>query len=133
MRLSFVTLYVRDIKKMTDFYAKAFSLKTRFVHDSGLYAEMETGNTVLAFAQTKLAETIVSGGYIESSPEHKPANFQLGFEPADVKESVKAALAAGASLVSPYEIKPWGWQAAMLRDPEGNLVELARKLPSAGN
>lgn len=127
MKFSFVTFYVRDIKKITMFYENAFGLKTRFVHESGLYAEMETGATVLSFSQTELARTIVPQGYMESSLSGKPANMQIGFEPADVKAALKNALACGATLVADYEVKPWGWESAMIRDIEGNLVELAKK------
>ncbi|MFA6584447.1 MAG: VOC family protein [Elusimicrobiaceae bacterium] len=128
MKFSFVTIYVEDIGKAVAFYKQAFSLRTRFVHESGLYVEMETGSTVLSFSQTKLAETIVPGGYAKASLTARPANMQLGFEPDDVKAALERALDAGAVLAAPYEVKPWGWESALIRDPEGNLIELAKKL-----
>lgn len=127
MKFSYVTIYVQDIKKMVDFYKKAFGLKTRFVHKSGTYVEMETGSTMLSFSQTELAETIVSTGYVKSSLKNKPANIQIAFEPANVKTALKRALKYGAKLVTDYEVKPWGWESAMIRDSEGNLIELAKK------
>ncbi len=128
MKFSFVTFYVRDIKRMTAFYEAVFGLKRRFIHESGLYVEMETGSTVLSFAQMELARTIVPQGYVESSLESKPANVQIGLEPVNVKAALRDAIACGAVLVSDYEVKPWGWESAMIRDIEGNLVELARRV-----
>jgi catechol 2,3-dioxygenase-like lactoylglutathione lyase family enzyme len=50
MRLGFVTLYVPDMAATVEFNEHAFGLSRRFVHESGRYAEMETGATALAFA-----------------------------------------------------------------------------------
>lgn len=127
MKFSYVTIYVKDIKAVAGFYEKAFGLKTRFVHESGLYAEMETGATMLAFAQAELAKTLVPGGYTEASLSQKPANVQIAFEPENVKLALERALVSGAVLAAPYEVKPWGWESVSVRDIEGNLVELARE------
>jgi lactoylglutathione lyase len=127
MKFSFVTFYVRDLKKITGFYQKAFGLQTQLVHESGLYVEMKTGETVLAFSQTELAQSIVKQPYRASSLKQKPVNFQIAFEPQDIQTALAVALQCGGVLVSDYEVKPWGWESALLRDPEGNLIELARK------
>ena len=49
MKLGYVIVYVADVAATVAFYERAFSLKRRFVHESGQYAEMETGATALAF------------------------------------------------------------------------------------
>jgi len=128
MKFSFMTIYVHDIVKIIKFYESVFELKVKFIHESGLYAEMETGDTVLSFSQTELAESIIPKGYIKSSLENRPPNMQIGFESGDVKKTLKKALEHGATLESDYEIKTWGWESAMIRDIEGNLVELAKKV-----
>lgn len=127
MKFSYCTIYVRDIKKMISFYEKAFSIETKFIHESGAYAEMETGSTILSFAQTELAESIIPTGYVKPSLKRKPANIQIAFEPHDVKVALKQAMELGAVMIADYEIKPWGWESAIIRDIEGNIVELARK------
>ncbi len=50
MKFSYTILYVKDVAQSAAFYEKAFGLKQRFMHESGQYAEMETGGTSLAFA-----------------------------------------------------------------------------------
>lgn len=127
MKFSYVTIYVQDLKKMVKFYKQAFKLKERLVHESGLYVELQTGATMLSFSQTKLANTIVRTGYVKASLKRKPANIQIAFEPDNVKTALAHAVKLGARKVAAYEVKPWGWESAVIRDPEGNLVELAKK------
>ena len=50
MKLGYTSIYVADVLATIDFYERAFGLKRRFVHESNLYAELNTGETVLAFA-----------------------------------------------------------------------------------
>ena len=57
MQLGYTLVYVADVAATVDFYERAFGLARRFVHDSGSYAEMETGATALAFAAETLAGT----------------------------------------------------------------------------
>jgi lactoylglutathione lyase len=130
MKLSYMTIFVENLKGIIEFYKSAFGLKLKFVHESGHYAEMDTGTTTLSFSQTELAESLAPCGYLKSSLEQKPANVLIAFEPEDVKEALKIALSKGATLVADVELKPWGWISAMIRDPEGNLVELAKEMPA---
>jgi lactoylglutathione lyase len=128
MKLSFVIIYVEDLNTMLGFYRDIFDLKVKLIHESGLYAELDTGSTTFGLSQTQLAESLVSRGYTKASLKSKPANIQISFEPADIKETIKMALDRGAVLVADAEVKPWGWESAMIRDPEGNLIELAREV-----
>ena len=57
MKLGYTIIYVADVLATVAFYEKAFGLARRFVHESNLYAEMETGSTALAFAGEAFAET----------------------------------------------------------------------------
>jgi lactoylglutathione lyase len=45
MKLGYSSVYVADVLATVAFYEKAFGLARRFVHESNLYAEMETGST----------------------------------------------------------------------------------------
>ncbi|WP_348646925.1 VOC family protein [Ensifer sp. ENS02] len=56
VRFGYTILYVPDVPATVSFYEAAFGLKRRFVHESSLYAEMETGVTALAFASETMAE-----------------------------------------------------------------------------
>lgn len=128
MKMGYVTLYVEDIPAIIAFYEKVLDLKLRFIHESGDYAEMATGETVLAFSHHKLAETLVPQGYQKANLHSDPIGMQLGFEVEDVQEIYEKALAHGAKSIAPPEVKPWGFESAMVQDCSGHLVELARQL-----
>lgn len=128
MKLSYVTLCVENLDKMLAFYQAAFALPVKFVHESGQYAEMDTGTTVLAFSQSVLAESLIACGYEKADLTRKPANILIGIDSDNVPETLDAAIRSGATLVADAELKPWGWLSAMVRDPEGNLIEIARQM-----
>ena len=54
MQLGYVILYVPDVTAAVSFYEAAFGLSPRFIHESGQYAEMETGATALAFRRGRV-------------------------------------------------------------------------------
>jgi len=56
MKLGYTIIYVADVLATVEFYESAFGLTRRFIHESNLYAELETGSTVLAFAGNEAAE-----------------------------------------------------------------------------
>ena len=54
MKLNYIIIYVADAVKAAEFYEKAFGLKTKFIHESNMYAKMESGETTLAFANNEM-------------------------------------------------------------------------------
>src|SRR3954462_12799808 len=120
MRFGYTILYVGDVAASVDFYERAFGLERRLLHDSGEYAEMETGATALAFASHGLAAQNVPGLH------HGTGNgFEVCLVTEDVNGGFARAVDAGATAVSEPATKPWGQEVAYLRDPDGVLVELA--------
>jgi len=128
MKLSYVILYVQDIKTSIMFYQKAFGLKHQFIHESGDYAEMDTGVTTLAFCSHSLAKNLVDREYHHASLQGLSLGSQITLEPDDVKRAYEKAIEAGAKPVSEPKVKPWGFEVAILQDVDGHIVELARKL-----
>ena len=120
MRFGYTILYVADVAASVDFYERAFGLERRFVHESGEYAELETGATALAFASRGLAA--------QNVPDLAPASgnaFEVCLVSEDVSAGFERAVGAGAAPVSDPVTKPWGQDVAYVRDPDGVLVELA--------
>ena len=111
MKLSYVNLYVSDVRQSIAFYERAFGLTLRFLHESGHYAEMETGKTTLAFCQHELAQDLHPGFYEKSTAYKAPLGAQISFEPEDVKAAYNEAVAAGAFPYSKPERMPWGCPA----------------------
>jgi lactoylglutathione lyase len=124
MKFAYTILYVPDVSRSLDFYESAFGLKRRFLHESGLYGELETGGTTLSFAAEPLAQSNLPGGFEPASLTRRPAASEVGFATADVPAAFQRALTAGAVQVAAPNTKPWGQVVAYVRDPDGHLIEL---------
>ena len=55
MKLGYTIVYVPDVAQSLKFFEQAFGLPTRFLHESGTYGELETGETTLAFSLFRFA------------------------------------------------------------------------------
>jgi lactoylglutathione lyase len=124
MKLGYVILYVKDVVASVLFYEEAFGLKRRFIHDAGLYAEMETGATTLSFAAIGLAKSNLPCEFQENSLSNSPAGFEVALTTDDVAAAYRQALLAGATGVAAPLAKPWGQIVSFVRDRDGILVEL---------
>jgi lactoylglutathione lyase len=126
MRFGYTILYVRDVGASVEFYESAFGLERRLVHQSGQYAEMETGATALAFAAHGLAAANLPEEALGPTPAPTPPpTFQVCLVTNDVESAYARAIDAGASGVTEPQTKPWGQHVAYVRDPDGTLIELA--------
>lgn len=131
MRFGYTILYVADVGASLDFYERALGQRRRFVHESGDYAELETGATALAFASHELASANLPGVFGPGEPRRMAPSFEVCFVTDDVQAAFDVAIEAGAAAVTPPHTKPWGQDVAYIRDPDGNLVELASPVTSA--
>ncbi len=123
MKLGYAIIYVQDVPATVTFYEKAFGLTRRFIHESNLYAEMETGATVLAFAGEPMAAA--NGlSILPNRTSTPPAGFEIALVSDDPAAAFSKAIAAGASAVKEPERKPWGQVVGYVRDLNGCLVEL---------
>lgn len=124
MKLGYTIIYVKDVPNTVAFFEAAFGLACRFMHESKLYAEMETGDTALAFAADEAAE--MNGLAITPNrPSTLPAGWEVCFVTEDVQAAYDRAIAHGAKPVAPPEAKPWGQIVSYLRDLNGCIVEIA--------
>jgi lactoylglutathione lyase len=122
VKLGYVILYVPDVRAAVDFYATAFELKIRFVHQSGNYAEMETGNTALGFANEKFAPTY--GLFTPNRLGKQASGAEIVLTTDDVDRSFELAVKHGAVVMLVPVRKPWGQIVSYVRDLNGFLVEI---------
>ena len=125
MRFGYTILYVEDVSRSLGFYERALGVERRFLHESGDFGELETGATALAFATHELAASNLPGVYDGATGDGGCAPFEVCFVTEDVAAAFGRAVAAGAEAVSEPQTKPWGQDVAYVRDPDGNLIELA--------
>jgi lactoylglutathione lyase len=125
MRFGYTILYVNDVCSSVAFYERAFGLERRFLHESGQYAELETGPTALAFASHELAAENLPSAVRRPDAGDGPPAFEVCFVTDDVESAYARAVSEGAEPVTAPRTKPWGQHMAYVRDPDAMLIELA--------
>jgi uncharacterized glyoxalase superfamily protein PhnB len=124
IQFAYTILYVKDIFASLDFYEKAFGFKRKFIAPDNDYGELDTGNTVLSFANLSLAKTNIPEGFIESNNSNRPFAIEIAFTTDDVDQTFNTAIQLGAVPVAKPEIKPWGQTVSYVRDMDGFLIEI---------
>lgn len=121
MKFRYAILYVSDVRETVAFYEAAFGLACGFVHDSGDYAELVTGETKLAIADREMIRSL---GKSPAAPVADAPTFELAFEVEDVAASYDRAVKAGAAPVQAPKDEVWGQVTSYVRDRDGFLIEL---------
>lgn len=129
MKFGYTIVYVSSVAEALAFYARAFGFRTRFLHASGQYGELDTGDTTLAFAALEMGAAHFGDRYVPLRPDVPPPGIELAFVADDVQAAFDRAVAAGATPLCVPEDKPWGQVVAYVRAQEGTLIELCSPMP----
>ena len=124
MKFGYTIIYVPNVPDSLAFFERAFGFSRRFLHESGDYGELDTGETTLAFASHELGTMNFPSGYVAANSSAKPVGIEMAFVTSTVPKDHAAALSAGATEVKAPESKPWGQVVSYVRCPDGTLVEL---------
>lgn len=124
MKLGYTIIYVPDVDASLQFYTQAFGLARRFLHESGMYGELETGETTLAFAAHGMGDLNFPGGHVAAHTSDKPLGIEIALVTQDVAAAHAQAVAAGATELAAPLARPWGQVVSYVRCPDGSLVEL---------
>lgn len=124
MKLGYTILYVPDVAASLAFFERAFGLERKFLHESGTYGELDTGETTLSFAAHSLGDGNFPGGHVEAHASQKPLGMEIALVTSDVASAHKKAIASGARELSAPNVKPWGQTVSYVRAPDGCLIEL---------
>lgn len=124
MKFGYTIVYVPSVEASLAFFEEAFGFTRRFLHESGTYGELETGETTLAFAAHELGEMNFPTGHVAAHSSERPLGIELAFVTNDVGSAHAKAIAAGARQLSAPVAKPWGQVVSYVRCPDGTLVEL---------
>ena len=124
MKFGYTIIYVPDVEASLNFFETTFGFSRRFLHESGMYGELNTGETTLAFAAHELGEMNFPAGHVSAHASPKPLGIEIAFVTDDVPSAHATAVAAGAMELSPPKHKPWGQVVSYVRCPDGTLVEL---------
>ena len=123
MHFGYTIVYVSDVRKTISFYESAFGCALRFNADDWDYAELDTGDTTLAFAAEHMAD-VVGITITPNRADATASGIELAFVAEDVAGSYETAVKAGATEVSAPHQTPWGQTVSYVRDLNGVLVEI---------
>lgn len=129
MKFGYTMLYVQNVSTSVDFYEEAFGLKRRHIHEAGLYAEMETGGTTIAFVAYELARANLPGGFRKNRARETPGGFAVTLVTQNVEGAYHRAVESGASSIAPPIEKAWGQVCAYVRDLDGITVQICTPMP----
>lgn len=124
MQFGYTIIYVSNVAQSLSFFEQAFGLERKFLHESGTYGELATGQTSLAFAAHELGDMNFSGGHVAVDRSAQPLGFEIALVTEQVDQAHARALAAGATELAAPAQKPWGQTVSYVRCPDGVLVEL---------
>lgn len=126
-----VILAVADVTRARDFYERAFAWPRNPLVDYANYVEYlppDGGAVGLyrreGFAGEVGAEPVELGG-------ERIASSYLYLRVDDVESTVAALGDAGARPLSPLAERAWGERAAWFADPDGNVLAVAQRVPTA--
>ena len=124
MKFGYTIVYVPDVAASLAFFEQAFGLARGFLHESGTYGELASGETTLSSAAHELGEMNFPGGHIQAHASAQPLGMEIGLVTDDVHGAHTRALDHGATELSAPQRKPWGQVVSYVRCPDGTLVEL---------
>lgn len=129
MIFRYTIFYVDDVEATLSFFENAFGFELGFLHESGDYGELVTGETKLAFSSTQLMKQLDKN---PASPKSDAPTFEIAFETDDVAGALQRAIDAGATLIQGVRDEQWGQTTSYVADPNGYLIEIcsAVQLPS---
>lgn len=125
MIFGYTMIFVNDVEATLAFYEKAFDCKTRFMAESKLYGELDTGTTKLAFVSEKMADGLNINNH--NASQQSPG-FIIGFINDDVQKAYDHALKMGCTSLKTPEQTPWGQLVAHVKDLNGIIVEICTPL-----
>ncbi|MCX5465717.1 VOC family protein [Alcaligenes parafaecalis] len=124
MKFGYTIIYVPDVSQALDYFNRAFGLSTKMLHETGLYGELETGQTTLAFAAEMLAYMNYPKGHLSTHASDVPLAIEIALVCDDVPAAHAKALAEGGTELAPPQDKPWGQVVSYVQTPERVVVEL---------
>nr|WP_315431038.1 VOC family protein [uncultured Albidiferax sp.] len=130
MKLGYAIIYVPNVSASLAFFERAFGLKRKFLHESGTYSELDTGETTLSFAAHTLGDMNFPGRHVHADTSLQPLGFEIALVTENVPSAPAQAVNTGATALAAPPVKPWGQTVSYVRCPNRVLVELCT--PIAG-
>ena len=125
-------LYVNDYDRCLNFYRDILGLEVAMISQVDRYVELATGETKLTImCRGKIKEYFGSSTAVTFGKQDDAIALSFGVQ--NVDEACKYLESKKVEIVSaPWNFADWGVKLALVRDPEGNLVELVEAAEMVG-
>lgn len=123
-KFTYTRLYVDDYKTCLEFYRDILGLEITFISERDTYVELCNGDVKLTLLnRNKITEYFGSQTQVHFGQQNDA--IALSFEVQDVDQACEYLQQKRVEIVSPpWDFVDWGVKLALVRDPEGNLIEL---------
>jgi catechol 2,3-dioxygenase-like lactoylglutathione lyase family enzyme len=121
-RLEFATVvvYTDEVESTVEFYGRATGLEpSHFDRELG-FALLGVEQTI-AIASNAAGALMLASGYARARGE-RVRGAEIAFWAEDVAAAYDAAVAAGATPLTPPRVMPWGQTVAYVEAPEGTIL-----------
>lgn len=127
VRHALTILAVEDLARAAAFYDAAFGWPRAV--DVPVYVEYQLADGMRLGLYDRRGFGRNTGALPHPTPPGALAPTELYFYAEDVAAMDAALVAAGATSLGPRAARDWGDEAAYFRDPDGNVLVIARPLP----
>jgi len=118
MKFASVRVVTQDLERLVEFYQRLSGVEAARLADG--FAEMRFEGLTLALSAEHLIKLFNAGAATAAANR----SAILEFEVQDVDAVFERMNAFGANIVMPTTLMPWGNRSLLLRDSDGNLVNI---------
>ncbi|KHK55925.1 glyoxalase [Ralstonia sp. A12] len=118
MKFASVRVVTPDVDRLVMFYQKLSGIDAVRLADG--FAEVRFECATLAISSERLIKLFNVGAATAAANQ----SAILEFEVDDVDAVFERMNASGTNIVMPTTVMPWGNRSLLLRDPDGNLVNV---------
>ena len=129
MKLAYTIMYVEDVPVTVKQWATCLGFTVSYMHEDDIYAELETGETTLAFADIEFGRSHFDDPSAKSIFDRPVGRFEIGLFTKNVPECYQHAIDHGMTPIKPPVIQPWGQEVAWIADRNGILIKLSTPNP----
>jgi lactoylglutathione lyase len=131
MRIDHVRLLVVNFAECFRFYRDIIGLTVKWGNEEDAYASFsapgENVPNIALFRRQLMADALGIGALPSAAIVQDRSMLIIGVEDVDAEAARLQALGV-QFVIGPQDYPGWGMRSAYLRDPDGNLIELAGEL-----
>jgi catechol 2,3-dioxygenase-like lactoylglutathione lyase family enzyme len=123
-----ITLFVKDLEASKAFYRDVFDLPVMFEDDDSAVFNFQS--SVVNLLKTSEVPELI--GPARMAPGDSGSRVVFTLEVDDVDQMCRDLVSRGIELLNGPMDRPWGIRTASVRDPDGYIWEIARKIETDG-